>query len=621
MCGINAIIDFSTPPKGADSIIQRMNDALAHRGPDGEGMFRSRGGEVVLGVRRLAIVDRAGGDMPITYTRDGTEYAIVANAEFFNHAEIREELEDKGYVFSTRSDVEVALFSYIEWGSACVEHLRGQFAFIVYDGHGRSVFVARDRIGIKPLYYTVLGHTLLVSSEPKGILVHPAIERVPDARAIADYFLGVLAIGKSEPLDRSFFEGIRALPPGHAAVFDASGFTIQKYYEPVIRREGRAIDHEAVLRKETARAIIEQLPDEVPYGIALSGGLDSSVIAAMAVQSSVPPLLAAAIRYAGQDNEDYCFAAAFAEREGLRLDAPVIAAEQLIADIDHVVVALDRPYDSPRELGLFEAYRSIGSAGAKVALIGEGADEFNLGYFYTLPGFHDGGEACATADGFRAMLRSRAGSVTAFFSPDFIDAPLIDSIIEENVRTYYVEPDLADPVDRMQYFYIRKFLKLRLDISDRLSMAHSIEARVPFCDEAVIDASLQVPSALNLANGTEKAVLRAAFADILPPEIMQRRKSPVPESVQPRLYRLIIEAFDAACVQADPSVWRILDMRYALTLRENAERTVSAAERGERITLHGGQPLAQSTFRMRHLFVTLTFLRWHRRYFSQDASV
>jgi asparagine synthase (glutamine-hydrolysing) len=324
------------------------------------------------------------------------------------------------------------------------------------------------------------------------------------------------------------------------------------------------------------------------------------------------------LRYEGVENPDYGYARLLAERQGIELIAPAVSDELLTQHVDALVCALDRPYDSVRELGLFEMYRSLRARELPVALVGEGADEFNLGYYHVLPGFAKGGDRCATAAGFREVLYERSRDVARYFSAAFIDEGLVSSVIEHNVREYYDRADIPDPLYRMEYYYIRKFLKGRLDMHDRLAMANSIETRVPYCDDDVVMASLAVPPELNLSGGTEKAILRKAFADILPESIAHRRKYALSESTDTVLYRTILRSFDAELAKADDAIWDILDKRYAVELRTIAEERISAAERD---TLHdheltAGTPLGEPlAFRIRHLFVLLTFLRWYDLYF------
>ncbi len=589
-----------------------LNERLAHRGPDGEGEFHSPDGSVAFGSRRLSIVDVPHGNMPMSMQHGEHEYVIISNGEFFNHDALRQQLSPT-YTFKTRSDTEVALAAYLQWGESCVDHLLGQFAFAVYDPQAKRVFFARDRLGIKPLYYGVFGGTLVLSSEPKGVLAYPGVARVPDKLALSTFMLGAMSMmGKCEPRGRSFFEGVHSLPPGSSATFDARGLTVQQYWDVTFPPQKSAEQVVGELRREVSRAVLEQVPQEVTYGVPLSGGLDSSTILSVAVEGGVAPVAAVSVRFAGQQNPDYEYAKLFAERLHVQLIAPELSGEELMSSVDAFVTALDRPSESTRNLGIFAMYHSLNSTGVKVALIGEGADEFNLGYYYTQPGFKDKGEECATSHGFRALMNSYVPAALRFFNPAFIDASALDAAINAQVQTYYETLSITDPLNRMQYFYAKQFLKGRLDIHDRLGMAHGIEPRVPFCDEEVLSVSLAGRPEDNLAGDTEKALLRAAFSD-LPADIRERRKSPQPESASPSAYRALLAAFASAIEKADASAWDFFSKERALEMCEVGESYVSAFEQDSTAKPPQG-------FRMRHVFLFLTLIRWHHLYFARPSA-
>lgn len=624
MCGINAIADFSHRLSADDqTALRRMNDAIAHRGPDGEGEFFSSDQHALLGSRRLAIVDVAGGAMPMRRLVEGKEYVIVSNGEFFNYRELRSELE-KTYVFETHSDTEVALYAYIAWGPSCVERLRGQFAFIVYDGAGERLFLARDRFGIKPLYYGRNGSKLILSSEPKGVLAEGSIAPVPDRHAIASLFLSVFtALGKSEPVDRSCFDGIHALPAGMFAICTASDLTLTRYADIRPHHDhADARDWVAPMHATVSRAIASQIPAEVPYVIPLSGGLDSSVILVEALQSETPPIAAVSVNYAADTTGDYAAAQSLAKEKAVPLLAPLISSEALMQGIDSFVRALDRPSDSSRNLGLFKLYEIARTTGAKVALIGEGSDELNLGYFYRFPGFRTASAVGADAKAFRALLQGRTAAVLRYFRPAFIDASVLARLIDASVTQYFEEQHFKSSIERMEYLYLREFLKGRLDMHDRCAMAHGIEARVPYCDEDAAELALRVPPEKNLAGDTEKAILREAFSDELPESILARRKSPLPEDLGADALNALIGAFDGALTQAHESVWQILDRDFALALRARAQEALDAVRRGEQVSLGDGADVTGPIdFRSRHLFLLLTFLRWHDIYFVKRSFV
>jgi|GEM_PF-355222 len=622
MCGINVIGNFDRVTKNGKTIIEKMNSVLAHRGPDGAGVFESSDSHVFLGSRRLSIVDVPHGNQPVVVDVKGDTYAIVFNGEIFNYKDIKAKLK-KTYPFKTESDTEVLLFAYIEWGIGCLEHLNGQFAFAIYDDKGEKIFFAKDRVGIKPLYYSTLpDKTLLISSEPKGILSYPDFPRALDNEAIADYFLGTMTlVNGCEPLDRSFFKDIHALNPGMYGVLSKEGLKIGAYYDvpvPKLRNIGR---YESQLRKALEDAILEQIPSEVTYGTALSGGIDSSIVTAVAARHSEQKLLSCAIRFEDtQENPDYEHAKILAAQENIRLLSPILTGERLMRSLDDMVLAMDKPHDTVRQLGLFELYKTLHQEGCKVVLVGEGSDEFNLGYYDKSPGFKRDIDAIHSTDAFRNALQDRASEAARFFSASFNSSVSFGSIIERNIEEYYEACPSEDALDRMEYYYIKKFLKYRLDANDRCAMAHSVEARVPFCDNNVIELSLKIPHSQNLVDGTEKAVLRNAFADLLPEEITHRRKYALPESKDLGLYKIIVDELNKNIQQTDSRVWKTLNKDYIMQLAHTARRKIDELEETEKGIgeLTSEIPLTSKVeFRIKHAFLALTFLRWFQLYFVE----
>src|SRR3989338_1325399 len=319
MCGINGIVDYSG--HGDISSFVRMNDALRHRGPDGEGSFVSRDKSVFLGNRRLSIVDMEGGNQPLSCEHKGNFYAITFNGEIYNYRLLRRELEQKGHQFSTPGDTEVLLQSYIEWGRGCLKRFNGQFAFAIYDGKSRKVFLARDRVGIKPLYYTQSGSSFLFSSEPKGLLAHHGVSRIPDHETIASYFIVLMTLTDcGSPPERSFYGGINALPPASYAFVDKDGLhKPQRFWElpfPEISPEQRLKGSKAVnvLRSALEEAVRIRIPSEVDFGTALSGGIDSSIVSLLSLRHS-GKLTSATIGFL--DDPDYRHARLLAKQKGI----------------------------------------------------------------------------------------------------------------------------------------------------------------------------------------------------------------------------------------------------------------------------------------------------------------
>lgn len=623
MCGINGITNFSFPPKEAPRVIQLMNDSLRHRGPDGEGTFTSKDGRATLGARRLNIVDLEGGAQPFVLYHGNYEYAVAFNGEIYNHNAIRGELEKRGHSFRTRCDTEVLLRSYLEWGNECVHKFNGQFAFSVYDGKKNCVYVARDRVGIKPFYYTMLrDKTFLFSSEPKGILRHPDFIREPDNETIADFFLGTFTFPDgSASLDRSFFKRLYSLNPGTYGVLDSKGFRTTRYWDVAInKKDGSEDDFVKLLRSELENAIIIRIPEEVEFGTALSGGLDSSIVTAVVAAHQKRNLVSATIKFRDiKHNPDFEHAKLVALNRNIRHLATHLTAEDLISHIDPLVMAMDEPHDTIRQLGLFATYKTLHDEGCKVALVGEGADEFNLGYYYNYSGFYRDRKICNSSDTFRKILKKKVSAILPYFAKEFLDTVDFGKIIDYNVTNYYDACGCPDPIDKMEYFYAKKFLKYRLDANDRCGLAHSVEARVPFCDHNVVKVSLEVPNALNLKGGTEKHIFREAFRHLLPEKIVERRKYPLPESEELELHKLIARELDKNISSADAGVWKILNKEFIIGLNHRFKEKIEELEKTGKDASELTKDVSMgetADVRVKYIFAVLTLMRWFRLNFT-----
>lgn len=626
MCGIAGLADFREPMLGARQVVDVMNTALRHRGPDGDGIYESPMGHVVLGNRLLSIVDVRHGKQPIHRTKDGADLAITFNGEIYNHNDLRKELIQRGHRFATSCDSEVALVAYSEWGNDCVQHFNGCFAFAVYDGATKSLYLARDRVGIRPLFYAWLPDgRFAFASEPKGILAIPGYTPSPDFETIAGFFLEMAVLTDAcSCLDRSFYDGINSLNPGSYATADASGFTCHSYWDvPIEACSERASWYERVasVRESLCRSVAARMPKEVNGGVGLSGGVDSSVLAVLASSEIGHPVPCFSIQYMGGYNPDFEHARLLASEHSLPLEPVDVVSEALIQDVDPMIHAMDGPHDTIRQLGMFAMFRSFREAKFKVALVGEGGDEFHLGYYHTSPGFAHDQHVCRNGADFRALWRKRIPFASAYLARGFREGVDYEAIIERVVSEYYDACPSEGTLEKMQYFYAKKFLKYRLDANDRCGFAHSVEVRVPYCDHDAIQASLAVPSECNLGKDTEKIALREAFRDELPMQIRSRRKFSMAESPVLRAHRLVADMLRAELRSAGGAVWSILDREHTESLLNLYAKRIDDIERSKQedaTALTDEIPLSRPvSLRTRHVFSVLTFIRWFRTIFRE----
>jgi len=631
MCAIAGIVSRKKISEEQKQDLEKMKTALKRRGPDSEGSFVF--GNIALGNRRLSIVDLKYGDQPIIDKEKGL-YAITYNGELFNYKEIREELKTLGYAFETNSDTEVVLKAYEAWGPKCLDKFDAEFAFAIWDGKNNQLFAARDRTGIKPFFYFLDGNKdLIFASEPKAILECSSYKKAVDLETVADFFLGNCTFAAGNPaLNRSFFKNVLALEPGHYLIYKDGEIQNVEYWDLPIsddETERKEADYYVNKMQEIIeKAVAVRVPDEVKMGTALSGGLDSSIIAVIAKKYYKGQLTSSAVSFQSEyGNEDFKHAKLLAEKENIKLVTPNLSAQDMIDLVDPMIHAMDEPHDSIRQLAMFANYRTLHENKCKVALTGEGADEFNLGYWYKFPGLLRDKEYTKNADSFSKMWHKRLEYVRNYFTPEFLERVDFDKIIDFNIDSYYSRCKSNDPVRKMQYFYGKKFLSFLEHANDRCSMYNSVEGRFPFLSKEAISFCLTVPNEENLKDGSEKMVLRQAFKDVLPKEIYERRKLPFPASEDMELHKLLSDEFKKNIEDAHESLWSILNKKFMEKLSDifleriqELELKYEAGKGGE--YLNAWLPISEGIeIRTSHIFALLTFMRWYKINFTAPAKV
>ncbi len=546
MCGIAGFFNLDGRP-AERRLLEAMGAVLRHRGPDGSGLFDD--GPAGLAHRRLAILDLEGGDQPMT-TVDGPSW-IVFNGEIYNYLELRDELAARGHPLSTRSDTEVILHLYEEKGADCVRDLRGMFAFALWDPKQRRLLLARDRVGIKPLYYTRAGRLFAFASELKGLLAHPAVPREPDPVALNE-FMTLLYV----PGPRTCYEGILKLPPAHTLMVTEDGMELRRYWSlpegveerpPQVWRE----ELDATLRE----AVRIHMRSDVPVGALLSGGIDSSLMVALASTEAGEPLRTFSVGFRESDMSELPYARQVAERYGTRHTEYVLEA-QTVADVPSLIAHFDEPFGDSSAIPCSHIAQ-VAARDVKVCLSGDGGDEAFAGYdayplartlgradlvplaarrlllgpierrvpewvrgkgllrFLTLPPADRYAEIMGSVDvSTRPWLLTRAfREATAAHHP------------YERIRDLHAAQPAHDEVARLQRVDMESYLPDDILVkSDRTSMLHSLELRVPLLDHKVLELAFRMPTHLKLRHGRGKLVLKETFADRLPEAIRSRRK-------------------------------------------------------------------------------------------------
>jgi asparagine synthase (glutamine-hydrolysing) len=562
MCGIAGIINLSMEAiSGLNRRLDVMNELQIHRGPDGKGIWQHPQQFLGFGHQRLSIIDLTTGSQPM---EDKGGNWITYNGEIYNYLELREELDTNN--FQTKSDTEVILYAYRQWGFDCVNHFRGMFAFSLWDEQNQTLFCARDRFGIKPFYYTLVGETLYYASEIKSLL--PFVKDVQiDVEGFKDYLTFQLCLA-----GKTLFQGIKELLPGHFLTVINGKIEVKKYWEIHYNKD---FDHTAKYFEEKIAQLLTESVDlhlrsDVPVGSYVSGGLDSSIVASLASEKYSDKFMGFTGKFSvAKEYDESEYARALADWCGFNLQELDITANDFIENIRNVIYHLDYPVAGP---GSFPQYMvsKMASQHRKVVLGGQGADEIFGGYTRYLVAYF---EQCikGAIDGtmesgkFIVTYDSIIPNLTALknYKPmlkQFWQEGLFESLDRRYFRLIDRASSLGDEInwealdgyhpfetfqkiflaenvgqecyfDSMTHFDFKTLLPALLQIEDRVSMAHGLESRVPFLDHPLIELAATIPANIKFTNGTMKRVLKDSMSYCLPAVITNRQDKmgfPVP---------------------------------------------------------------------------------------------
>jgi asparagine synthase (glutamine-hydrolysing) len=566
MCGLAGIVSTDGLEPSDHVRVLGMRDSMRHRGPDAAGLVFDDC--AVLGHRRLSIVDLSGGAQPMS--NDDRTIWVAFNGEIYNHADLRRDLEHAGHVYRTRSDTETIVHGYEQWGDDCVSRFRGMFAFALWDARRRRLLLARDRLGVKPLYWARHGSRLLFASEIKAILSSGLVCAHVNEPALPQ-LLGTRAVAGEETL----FRGIWTLMPGHQLALADGRVTVRRYWDIPTRaehgtRHGAAdhADDARTLRRLLEESIRLRLMSDVPLGVFLSGGLDSSAIAALAAPMVGRSLDVFSVAFADRACSELRYSREVAAAIGARTHEVVIDDRDFFAALPRLVWHEDEPIAHPSSVPLY-AVSALARRTVKVVLTGEGSDELLAGYGRyprSLVNWRLGGAYERAVPHRLRRLVSRAvhrlphaarRQLSRTFlgterSPDliFFDAfaavslerqrdllaPRLAALVSRRraYRTLVTEFDAPGSdrhvLDRLLYADMKTYLVELLMKQDRMSMASSIESRVPFLDHVLVEFAARLPARRKLAGWTTKRVLRDAVKDVVPRAVIDRPKMgfPVP---------------------------------------------------------------------------------------------
>jgi asparagine synthase (glutamine-hydrolysing) len=560
MCGIAGIFEFDQDAHVDSGVLRRMCNVMAHRGPDDEGLLVD--GRIGLGMRRLSIVDLATGHQPIS-NEDGSIW-VVFNGEIYNHRSLREQLITRGHRYRTQSDTETIVHLYEEYDKDCVQHLRGMFAFAIWDAKRKSLFIARDRLGIKPLYYHRAPNIFIFGSEIKVLLAYPRLHPGFNRGSLPEY----LAFGYLSG-EETFYTGVNKLMPGHRLEIDELGnIRIEQYWELPLLAEDQAHDERYYV--ETYRELLEgavssHLMSDVPLGVFLSGGLDSSTVAALTTKIRRGPIQTFSVGYSEQTYSELPYARTVAEHLGSEHHEVLVSREEFFAILPKLIWHEDEPIAWPSSVALFFV-AELARAHVKVVLTGEGSDETLAGYSryaFTLKSLafdhlyrtlvpsgirrhlrdFIATSSWIAADTRRKLSHSFLGldgeSWTSLYFDNFFSTfdqkaqaallkdefhdQVFSSSAYRNVAGYW-EKSSGDLLQRLLYTDIKTYLVELLMKQDNMSMAASIESRVPFLDHVLVEWATRVPASVQIRGMAGKQILKKAMEGLLPREIIYRRK-------------------------------------------------------------------------------------------------
>ncbi|GAB4199892.1 MAG: asparagine synthase (glutamine-hydrolyzing) [Roseiflexaceae bacterium] len=573
MCGITGWLDWEADPAEQRALVAQMAHTLRHRGPDADGLWAA--GPLALAHRRLVVIDPAGGVQPMVHQQGQNRYVISYNGELYNFRELRRELQNLGHVFRTNSDTEVLLQAYVAWGEGCLQRLVGMFAFAIWDEARQQLLLARDHMGIKPLFYAQRGSALLFGSELKALLAHPLVQPEVDAQGLAEIFTWAKTPGLG------IYRNVSELRPGHALLANREGQRITQFWRLQSAPHTDDLDTTIErLRAMLSDSVRSQLVADVPLVSLLSGGVDSSGLAALAARE-----LGQHGRSLHTYTIDFVNSSRDFQADMLRssLDAPwAQQVAQHIGTLHHTITldttdllehmlapmrARDLPSAGTMDTALYLLFKQMKQQ-ATVAISGESADEVFGGYFWFVnPQAALGINSLpwVPAVGFAQLLSAEA---RARLDPDAYVARRYQEALAELPPP--AEGQSETPIDAKmrELFYLSqtRFISIFMDRKDRASMASGFEVRVPYCDHRIVEYLWNVPWQMKATNQIEKGLLREAFAGLLPDEVRQRRKSAFPISRNPSYLQALRQIVQDTLEDSAAPIRPLIDLGQARAL-------------------------------------------------------
>ena len=555
--------------------IYNMNESISKRGPDEDGYYYEE--HICLGHKRLIVVDPDGGKQPMSAMKDGNLYTIVYNGQLYNTKDLRSELEENGFTFDSYSDTEVLLKSFIFWKYDVVKKLNGIFSFAIWNSKKNELFLARDHFGVKPLFYTIYNNTLVFASEIKALFKYPGIEAKLDEQSIAELF----GIGPARTAGLGIFKNIYEIKPAHFGIFNESGLHIERYWklESKVHTDslGKTCDTVRFLLEDS---ISRQLVSDVPLCTFLSGGLDSSIITLYASKyckkHNLPPLNTYSVDYVDNDknfvktdfqpNSDNYYINLMTERLNTNHHTVVLDTPELASALEDAMIARDFPGMADVDSSLLLFCKNV-KQDATVSLTGECADEIFGGY----PWFFRADALNSNTFPWSIAITERQN----LLNPQIASKVNLKNYIDYRYQESLDEVDILDEDSmetaekrRISHLTLNWFMQTLLDRSDRMAMYNGFELRVPFCDYRLAEYVWNIPWEMKALHGREKGLLRYIMKDLLPEEIVDRKKSPYPKTWNPTYLATVKDMLTKIMNDSNAPINNLLNRNYILEILE-----------------------------------------------------
>ncbi len=540
MCGL---VGFANPFKDVSSfrnVLNNMNNEIAKRGPDEDGMYFEE--NVCLGHKRLIVIDPDGGKQPMIFRYQGNTYSLVYNGQIYNTKELKDELSENGFTFDGHSDTEVLLKGFSFWKYDIIHKLNGIFSFAIWNSKEKELFVARDHFGVKPFYYSIVDGTFVFASEVKALFKYPGITAKIDSEGISELF----GLGPSHTPGHGIFKDIHELKPASYGVFNSSGLHVEKYWSLVSLPHkdsfGTTCDKVRFLLEDSIR---RQLVSDVPLCTFLSGGLDSSIITLYAAnyckEKGLPPLNTYSVDYVDNDknfvktdfqpNSDNYYINLMKNKLNTNHHSIILDTPELADSLEDAMLARDYPGMADVDSSLLLFCKNV-KKHATVTLTGECSDEIFGGYpwFFRDDALNSGTFPWSIALDERQTLLNPEIAKKVHLK-DYVNFRYAESLNEVNI----LDTDSKETQEKrkISHLTLNWFMQTLLDRSDRMAMYNGFEIRVPFCDYRLAQYVWNIPWEIKALNGREKGLLRYVMKDLLPSEIVDRKKSPYPKTWNP----------------------------------------------------------------------------------------